>query len=177
MHTRRAAQGATTDERAGKPAWMLAGDGGGVSQQRAVELQSPPPAPEANGAAEPQVLQTLRARRNADSPFTHDAARWCIGLAQRSRKRCALTRILSSMLPCLQRRSLQAASVYHATMLSPPVKSGAQCCQCCQCCHAPLPFLLQPEAEPEPEPQPEPEPEPAAPEIPLIGIDDDGGSL
>ena len=52
---KRCAQGTTTDERAEKPAWMLAGEGGGVSQQRAVELQSPPPAPEANGTAEPQA--------------------------------------------------------------------------------------------------------------------------
>lgn len=29
--------------------------------------------------------------------------------------------------------------------------------------------------EPEPEPEPQPEPQPAAPEVPLIGIDDDGG--
>jgi hypothetical protein len=56
LHPHSTAQGATTDERAGKPAWMLAGDAGGVSQQRAVELQSPPPAPETNGTAEPQVL-------------------------------------------------------------------------------------------------------------------------
>lgn len=62
--TRSAVQGATTDERAGKPAWMLAGDAGGVSQQRAVELQSPPPAPEANGAVEPQVLLMWLAQRD-----------------------------------------------------------------------------------------------------------------
>ena len=41
---------------------MLAGDAGGVSQQRAVELQSPPPAPETNGTAEPQVLLALAAK-------------------------------------------------------------------------------------------------------------------
>jgi hypothetical protein len=49
---------------------MLAGDGGvGVSQQRAVELQSPPPAPEANGAPEPQVLLALLHTVIKDAPL------------------------------------------------------------------------------------------------------------